>query len=405
MKVLFLIETLGVGGAEMSLLQILSRLRIARPLMCHIYQGDELKRAYESAGIAVVSLNLPPKYRFLRAVRMVEELILRDRPDLIHTTLFRAEMVGRIVGKRLGIPVICSFVSECYADIRWQSLTPLGRVKLKMVQLLDRFTARWASHFIANSQAVKDSEARSLRIPRDKVTVIHRGRDPDLFAISWSEHQAYCLRRELHIAEDAPVVLNVGRLLDSKGQTELIEAFRRVAARVPGAVLLIAGEGPERERLDHKIQSTGQCRNVRLLGLRDDVPQLLALASVFAFPSYYEGHPGSVVEAMFAGKPVVLSDIPVHRETVTAGDSGLLVPVRNPWLLADAILWALLNPEAATVMGRRAQQSAMLRFHINSTAQAHEQLYQRIFDAHSRSRSGLSIGLRQHGESTGNCAE
>jgi glycosyltransferase involved in cell wall biosynthesis len=347
MKILFLLETLQVGGAETSLLHILPRLRAVEPTICHIYQRDELKAAYEAAGVRVVSLNLPPKYRFVRAVKLVEELLRRERTDLIVTTLIRADIVGRIAGKHLGIPVIGSFVSDDYSDSARGLMTRAGRVKLCAWQLLDGVTAIWAAHFVANSHSVKSSRARSLRIPPDRVTVIHRGRDSAVFTNVLPPAGDIAYRDPLGIQGNALIILNLGRLVPSKGQAELIEAFRRVVAVFPEARLLIAGEGPYHEKLRQVISAARLTDVVQLLGRRDDIPDLLALSSVFAFPSHHEGHPGAVVEAMFAGKPIVASDIAVHHETLSPLGGGQLTPVGRPDLLAEALLALLQDRESA----------------------------------------------------------
>lgn len=391
MKVLYLIETLGVGGAEQSLLQILSRLQRTRPLMCHIYEGRTLRSAYETAGIPVVSLDVPPKYNFPTAIRRVEDLVRRERPDLIHTTLYRAEIVGRIIGRRMRLPVVCSFVSERYADIRWRTLTPTGRLKLKGVQLLDRLTAPLATHFIANSHTVKHSETRSLAVALDRVSVIHRGRSPDDFAVLLTPAEESAYRASLGLPPAGPVVLMVGRLVDSKGHRELVDAFARLASVLPDATLVLAGEGPEQDNLERQIATLGLKARVRLLGRREDVPSLLALATVFAFPSHYEGHPGALVEAMFAAKPIVASDIPVHRETVTQGESGMLVPVRDHVGLADALLSLLGDGERAALLGARARAVAIEKFHVDRAAERYDALYERILAEFERKSQPLAV--------------
>ena len=384
MKALYLIETLSVGGAEQSLLQILPRLRGVQPVMCHVYEGDELRPMYEAAGIPVVSLNVPPKYQFRTAIRLVEDLVRKERPALIHTTLFRAEIVGRFVGRRFGIPVVCSFVSECYADMRWRMLSPPGRLKLKGVQVLDRLTAPMATHFISNSSAVAEAQIRALGVPPDRVTVIHRGRDPSRFPTCLPPDQESHYRESLGIPASAPVVINVGRLVDSKGQMELIEAFEQVVRVIPDATLLIAGEGPERNNLEREVRARRLVERIRLLGTRDDIPQLLALSNVFAFPSHYEGHPGAVVEAMFAGKAIVVSDNAVHRETITHHETGLFVPTQDPDTLADAMLTLLQAPLRALELGERARQVALKRFDIAQAAAQHDALYNRIVTEYRR---------------------
>lgn len=384
MKVLYLIETLGVGGAEQSLLQILSRLRATRPVMCHIYEGRTLRPAYEAAGIPVVSLDIPPKYHFRAAIRAVEAVVRREQPDVIHTTLFRAEVVGRIVGRRMGLPVVCSFVSECYADVRWRTLTPAGRLKLTGVQLLDRATAPLATHFVSNSHTVKRSETRSLGVPEEKVTVIHRGRDPRDFDVALTADEARALRTEIDAPGDGPIVLMVGRLVDSKGHRELVDAFARVARADGAATLVLAGDGPEQGNIERQVAALGLEGRVRVLGPRDDVPRLLALATIFAFPSHYEGHPGALVEAMLAGKAIVASDIPVHRETLTDGETGMLVPLRDAAAIAAAILALLSDGRRAAALGAAARAIAVDRFDVRRAAERYDALYADVVARYDR---------------------
>lgn len=381
-KVTHLIETLELGGTELSLLQILPRLRTTQPVLCHVFRGESLAASFRSAGVPVFSLDIstdiPRRYRFAAAVSRFLRFARREKPDLIVTSLFTANLIGRLVGRRLNIPVVSCFVSESYADVRWQTLSPPARLKLWGFRALDRFSAPWASHFIANSEAVKVSESRSLRVPLDKVTVIHRGRDPRVFAGALSDSEIAGFRVSLGMPAEGPIILNIGRLVESKGQHELIRAFADVLSACPEARLLIAGDGPYRRELEGCVNSLGLERAVHLLGRRDDVPRLLALADVFAFPSRYEGHPGAVIEAMLAGKPVLVSDIAVHRETVEPGVSGIAVPVGDPGGIAKGLVKLLRDEESSRSMGSRAREAAVRRFDIANVAEQHDHLYQRL---------------------------
>jgi glycosyltransferase involved in cell wall biosynthesis len=368
---------LEVGGAERSLLEILPRLRGTECVMCHVYVGDSLRAAYEEAGIGVISLDLPDKYGFAKAVSKVREIASGLKPDLLHTTLFRSDVVGRWVGSRLDVPVISSFVNDSYAPARWRRLGPTGRLKLLLVRSLDAWTARWASYFVAISESVKEANARALGIPRDKITVIYRGREPQQFAAPPSSVIAG-LRASLGLIPEVPVLLNVARLIERKGQADLIQAMSAVLEVVPNARLLIAGDGAYRRTLENLISELGLSESVQLLGTREDIPHLLHLADCFVFPSHYEGHGGALVEAMMAGCPIVAADTPVHREAVTHQESGLLVPVGDSAAIAEGILRLLQRPTGAKEMGERARRVAMERFHIDHIAAQHEALYERV---------------------------
>lgn len=108
--------------------------------------------------------------------------------------------------------------------------------------------------------------------------------------------------------------------------------------------------------------------NVRTLGK--------SLRTLFVFPSYHEGNPGALVEAMLAGLPVVASDIPAHREIVQAGETGLLAPPQEARILAETTQWALTHQNAMAEMGERAQRLAVKRFDIACIAQQFETLCQ-----------------------------
>ncbi len=378
MNSLYLIDTLAVGGAEQSLLSILQRLQYIRPVMCHLYPGEALKPAYEAAGIPVVSLDTPGKYGFRAAARAVGEVVEREKPDVVHTTLFRADVVGRRVCSRVGLPLINSFVSDSYGEARLSQMASRQRYKHRVVQWVDRVTARRVDHFTANSEATKRENVWALRVAPDRVTVIYRGRDPERFSPRPTA--------DASLDSGRPVLLTVGRLLTTKGHEELVTAFVRVRARHPHAQLLIAGDGPNRPRLDRSLRDHDIAGSVRLLGTRDDVPQLLRAADLFVFPSHYEGLPGALVEAMFTALPIVASDIPVHRESVTDGVSARLVPVQDPGALAEGILWMLDHPAEAAEMGRRARETALQKFDIDQVARQHEALYERVIREHRDQR-------------------
>jgi glycosyltransferase involved in cell wall biosynthesis len=373
-KVFYLIDTLEVGGAEKSLLAILQRIRDTEPFVCHIYKGEFLKPLFEESGIPVVSLGLKGKYRYSTAIKKTLQLLRKHQPHIIHTILTRSHVVGRTAGKIAGIPVVSSLVNDSYSNRRFEQLALSSKLKLRVTQLTDRVTSRWSTHFIANSQAVKTSFCNSLGIPQDKVSVIYRGRDPS--RLTQRDKNAIAkLRLSLNLPAATKVILNVGRLIPQKGQKDLIAAMRIVHGGQGDTRLLIAGEGLSRMELIDLIEQCKLSDVIQLLGNRTDVAELLQLADVFVFPSIYEGHPGSLIEAMFTGCAIVASDIPVHRETIRAGETGLLVPVGKPDELASSVSWLLNHPEEATRMGRLAQQDALKRFHINRIAQQHEEIY------------------------------
>jgi glycosyltransferase involved in cell wall biosynthesis len=172
-----------------------------------------------------------------------------------------------------------------------------------------------------------------------------------------------------------PVLLNVGRLAPQKGQRYLLRAMGDVVHESPNAQLLLVGEGHLHEELRALADPLGE--HVRFLGLRDDVAALLRRSDAFVFPSLWEGVGTALREAMLLGRPIVASDIPAHREFVTHGVDGLLVPPADAEALATAILRLLRDPEEAAAIGRRAAESAA-RFDIRRTTRELQAIYDEV---------------------------
>jgi glycosyltransferase involved in cell wall biosynthesis len=146
-------------------------------------------------------------------------------------------------------------------------------------------------------------------------------------------------------------------------------------------VLLIAGRaGAATAAVEARIAALpAEVRDrVRLLGHRDDVPELLAAADVFAFPSHYEGLGGSLLEAMALALPIVASDLPAISEVVEVGATGVLTPPRDPAALAAAIDGLLADPAGAAAMGARGRDRFLERFTAERTAGAMVDLYERV---------------------------
>jgi glycosyltransferase involved in cell wall biosynthesis len=387
-KVIFFIDTLEVGGAEKSLLEIVKSFDRLIPVVCAIYQGKALKDSFHEAGIRVISLNLKGKYNYVRALKGALSVIREESPDLIHTTLARAHFIGRFAGRITGVPVVSNFVSESYSNRRVEQLSFSRKWKLGITKTIDRFTSRWAYHFIANSTTVKESSSRDLGIPCDRISVIFRGRDPNVYE-NHRDNFAQTFRQSHGLQPQSAMILNVGRLVQSKSQEKIIHAISQVR-KVHPATLFIAGEGPDRDTLLRTIQNQKLSDCVTLLGNRSDIPQLLSAADVFVFPSSYEGFPGSLLEAMFAGRPIVASDIPVHRELIDHLHSGILVDP-TPEDLAGAICWMLNHPIEAAEMGSHAREKALQKFELTNVSQQQERLLINLIEQWNQHHPGKTI--------------
>jgi glycosyltransferase involved in cell wall biosynthesis len=164
------------------------------------------------------------------------------------------------------------------------------------------------------------------------------------------------------------LVVAIGRQEWQKGHDVLLTAVPELLRAAPSVVVAIAGRaGGQTERLRATIAREELSDHVRLLGFRDDVPELLSAADVFAFPSRWEGLPGTVLEAMALEAPIVATDLPMTREVVSR-DEAVLVPPEDAPALAVAILDCLRDPASAQQRARVARERVAREFTIERSA-------------------------------------
>lgn len=373
--ILFVIDTLNTGGAEKSLLDILSRFRDFRPVICHVYPGAELASEYQNRGIEVVSLDIPLNYHFYRAVRALRAVMEKYKPSVVHSTLWRSDIICRLAVAGTGVPLVNSFVNNSYHPSRYKKSAITQGLKLAVVQFIDAITAGRADLFVSNSRAIMVSNCKALRIPESKVRVVYRGRSFEYPVLSSGEREL--IRRENHWS-GRKIFLNVSRLLDRKGQLDLIRAFAILKKQdALDFVLLIAGEGPFRSTLEKEIAGAGLEGSVKLLGNRADVFTLLQTADYFIFPSHYEGLPGALIEAMIARIPIVASAIPENLECVNAASAHLFEAGSSTDLMR-AITAVIRNTAGNAEKTENAYRDAREKFDLDKIAEHYEMIYKKL---------------------------
>jgi glycosyltransferase involved in cell wall biosynthesis len=259
-------------------------------------------------------LNIPPPYNWKKAEHSVQQVVQRIKPIIIHSTLFKSDIISRRVASAFNISLVNSLVNNSYHPSRFAGAGIIMMIKLKLLQWTDARTARKVDLFIPNSETIRRSNSSALGIPLNKIAVIYRGRTISDYNISSLERERK--RSELGLNREDFVILNVSRLIQRKGQLELIRGFKLLLADCPNAVLLIAGDGHYANELAKEVESLGLNGKVKLLGNRNDVPYLMKAADCFAFPSHYEGLPGVLIEGMLSKLPIAASRISENLECV-----------------------------------------------------------------------------------------
>jgi glycosyltransferase involved in cell wall biosynthesis len=372
-KVLYLIDTLNVGGAEKSLVDIAIHNSVVESIFITIYKGDSLVNLLKQNTIEVHQLNNSFRYEFNTVVTQLLPLLDVIKPDIIHSTLFRSDIIARKVKNHRNIPLISSFVNNTYLSERYRTLSLIGKVKLYGCQLIDKWSAKNVDLFISNSVTIMETNSKALGIKKEKVKVIYRGRSSKKFT-DISDSDVQVLRTKLTIKNDIKILLNVSRLLDRKGQMDLVNSFAEVVKEHPKTILLFAGEGAYRTTLETEIEKLGLKEKVQLLGNVDYIPVLLNIADVFVFSSHYEGLPGALLEAMFAQKIIICSDIGENKECVSENEA-LFFKTHDIEELTSKINLVLNNLKEYEPMAMEAKKVAITKFELATVVAQYNETY------------------------------
>jgi glycosyltransferase involved in cell wall biosynthesis len=378
--VLYVIDSLGAGGSERSLAELLGPLardRISPVVAVFRRSPQGVERQVMEAGFDVRFLRGDSRLGRIRAVRT---LVSSERPHLVHTTLFESDLAGRVGVAGLGVPVVSSLVNTSYDPVRLRDPN-IRATRLRLARMVDGWTARHlTAHFHAVTRAVKDAAVRALRLPAERITVIERGRDPHRLPAPDPDRRARA-RKRFGLSPDDEVLVNVGRQEFQKGQRYLIEAMVELSRIRPKAVLLIAGRpGAASSNLERMWRETELGDRVRFLGFIEDVPQVLASADVFVFPSLYEGLPGALIEAMASGLPVVASEIDVTRDVLEPGRNAILVPPGSGSHLAGAVLRLLGENGMRRAFGSRSRAMFEDQFTLDRSVRRMVAMYRKVVE-------------------------
>jgi glycosyltransferase involved in cell wall biosynthesis len=366
--ILHTIETAGPGGAETMLLDLASRLdnRRFRSLAC-LPEGRWLPKQLRDRGVPTFVIE-GRAGRTSEPVRSMARLVRQERVDLIHSHLpdqnFYSCLVGRLTG--------CKTVVTYHGAPRPREIRGLkGKLKVWVIR-------HWATAVVVVSDYLKQAIA-SLGISEGRIIRIYNGVDPERFAVPSRGH----LRAELGCADGAKLIGTVANLRESKGYEFLIQAARKVVDSIPEARFLAVGE-PDSQiaaKATTLLKETGLQDRFLFLGFREDVPEILQNLDLFVLPSVSEGFSLATIEAMAAGRPVVVTRSGGPEEIVTHGTTGLLVPPRDSGALAASICELLCDPDRALALGRCARADVQRRFSLSQIVSEYETLYERCLNS------------------------
>ena len=337
--VLQMVDSLGVGGAERLVYELVYKLVVDgyRVSVCCCETGP-FARDLERIGVPVSCLPWKARIDPALLARMVTT-IRRDPPQIVHTHLFKSDFHGRLAARLTGVPVVVSTLHNCN---EWAKNFFLG------------FTyglSTWqANQIIAVAEEVRDYAIRYFHIPASRIITIPNAVDIKRFENN--EAAGMRLRVELKIKANAPLIGIVARLDPQKNHKTFLQAAAIVRQTNPAARFVIAGDGELRQSLMKSAVELGLADAVVFCGQRNDIPAIMAALDILVLSSLYEGLPIALLEGMAASRPIVATNVGGIPGLVIDGETGLLVPPANAEALANACIRLIADPVLRTRMGR-----------------------------------------------------
>lgn len=360
-KIVYIITSLGFGGAERPLLDLVKfidrdRLDIS---VATAVGGGPLEQEFRNLGIEVKVFKKKTKLG-LEVISSLRKYLEEKKPDIVHTHLFAGDFWGKVAAKKAKVPIIVSTEQNLNLDEGWIK----GLMKTR--------TYRFTNRVIAISKAIKDYTVKTYKVNPEKIEVIFSGIDLTKFKTQISK---------IKISVEKPIIGIIGRLERQKGHEYLIRAIVDVLKQYQKAQLWVIGKGSLRPQLEEQTRQLEIDKNVKFLGTRRNIPEVLANLDIFVMPSLWEGLGVAAIEAQACGVPVIASNVDGLKEVVGDKKTGLLVESRNSKALAEAIVWALKHPREVEQMVANARRSVEEKFDIKKMVSKYETLYQKLYES------------------------
>ncbi|GAB3535524.1 glycosyltransferase [Pontibacter brevis] len=383
MKILFVQDSLGTGGAERSNANLWYYLRsqgVDLTIVVLEHRKEGIEQEILGEGFPVIFLK---GEGLLRNSREIAAIIRAYKPTVVHSTLIRSNLRVRLAKLFASFYHVESLVNCTYDPIRLKDprVSKAGFYLYKYIDYFSRF--RGVDHSIAITHEVENHYQRELGVPRERLSVIYRGRSGNSH-LGTSTVSRLKFSAELGIRQDKVWLIHVGRQEFQKGHIYLLKALQQMHAEHPAVwgkieVLFCGRKGNASADIDAFLEKhPALTPGLHWLGHRHDVPELLAASDVFVFPSLYEGLGGSLIEAQAAALPVVCSDIPVFYEVVNENENALMFPVANAAALSEQLVKLVNNARLRESMSEKSLKHFNQKFRLEKINEETLEFYRKV---------------------------
>jgi len=390
-RILHVIDTLGIGGAENYVVNLANKLNKEKFQVWIAYTDGRIQGIDGEALVSKLDENVrlvkwnPKKIGSLKSLRYfpyniyhvisLYKIIRQFNIHLVHThqpfSAFRAWIAARIAH----VPVVHNYMTI---------ITPERQTEWLLVKhkTLARFVDKFVNKYVAFSQCFAEDLRIKLKVNDSKIALIYMGVDLTLYNFCQTNKHFKAI---MHLDERNPVVGVIARLYPEKGINKVLNAWPYVVREIPEARLLVVGDGPLRHQLEEMTKSLGILDSVIFTGVRHDIPKILNIIDIYVQTTDRPNLGLSALEAMAAGKPIITivqndEEREMAKETVIEGCNGFIVP-NVPQEVASKIIWLIRNKKQAKEMGQTARTLAEEKFNLEKHVEQVEELYESLIES------------------------
>jgi glycosyltransferase involved in cell wall biosynthesis len=362
-RICYLVTSLDVGGTETQMVQVASRLHsdeFAVTVACLHARGPLLDTLQEH-GIPVVEFPTQQSlisFRGMRQFLRLGHFLRLNHFDVFHSHDLWANLLGVPAARIAGVPLVISSQRDL-GHLPWYT-----EVRKKVIGRIHRS----ASLTLVNSRAVRNFVVDGLGVPAGKIRVLHNAVECRPAAVS----------RPLlfpNLPANSKLIAVISNMHPGKGHEYIVDAAPAVCSQFPEARFVMVGDGKQRRPLEQRVKQIGLEGNFVFLGYRNDAAQILATCDVSLLASEAEGLPNAILESMVSGVPIVATNVGGIGEVITNGETGLLIPSRDPEAIAIAVARVLADPTLAATLRNAAQREAKTRFSFDRVIGGLQDLY------------------------------
>jgi sugar transferase (PEP-CTERM/EpsH1 system associated) len=358
-NIMLVVLKLDFGGAEnlvINIAQKLSRNRY-RLSICSLENPTSFADCLKDSGIRLISLDKKKGFDFLLPLRLAW-IMRKEQVHISHTHNRCALMYGTLAAKLAGVPVVINTRHGSGVKVRYKFL---WKANDKIVAVCEH--AR--NVFLENSG-----------IDPKKVKTILNGIDIHKYK---KTEDTLSIRRKFGIGNSEWLVGTVGRLAHEKDYLTLLKSFMNVLQEIPFCRLVMVGDGELRTKLENDVKTLGIEKKVSLIGFQHNIVEIMSVFDVFVLSSITEGLPLVIMEAMAVKAPVVATNVGGTPEVVVDGETGILVPPKDPQKMAEAIITILRNSNLAKKMGEAGRKKIEEKFNLDRMVREYEAVYEECF--------------------------